>query len=190
MGKSQSKLAPAQLSYLEKQTYFTRSELRKWYKGFTKDCPDGRLDQDEFSRIYKQFFPSGYPSDFSTYMFGLFDTNNDGFIDFEEFITALSVTGRGSFDEKTTWAFKLYDIDKDGVISRAEMLQIVQSIYKMTGGVIKLPPDEDTPEKRTDKIFRMMDMDNNGTLSYEKFAEGSKRDPHIMKAISLYDGLL
>ena len=27
------------------------------------------------------------------------------------------------------------------------MLQIVRSIYKMTGQMIKLPADEDTPEK-------------------------------------------
>ena len=27
------------------------------------------------------------------------------------------------------------------------MLQIVQSIYRMTGEMVKLPADEDTPEK-------------------------------------------
>ena len=44
-------------------------------------------------------------------------------------------------------AFQLYDIDGDGTITYNEMLQIVQSIYRMTGSMVKLPLDEDTPEK-------------------------------------------
>lgn len=47
----------------------------------------------------------------------------------------------------TSGAFQLYDINKDGMITYDEMLQIVQSIYKMTGEMVKLPSDEDTPEK-------------------------------------------
>ncbi len=46
-----------------------------------------------------------------------------------------------------TGAFQLYDINQDGQISYDEMLQIVRSIYKMTGQMVKLPEDEDTPEK-------------------------------------------
>lgn len=56
----------------------------------------------------------------------------------------------------STGAFQLYDIDKDGTITYDEMLQIVQSIYKMTGEMVKLPSDEDTPEKASPPMVRIL----------------------------------
>lgn len=55
-------------------------------------------------------------------------------------------------------AFQLYDINNDGLITYEEMLKIVQSIYDMTGDMVKLPSDEDTAEKRVNKIFALMDL--------------------------------
>lgn len=87
-------------------------------------------------------------------------------------------------------AFQLYDIDGDGSITYDEMLAIVSSIYKMTGAMVKLPEDEATPEQRVNKIFDAMDVDRNKSLSFEEFCEGSKKDPTIVQALSLYDGLV
>lgn len=176
--------------------------------GFLKDCPSGMLTKEEFQKIYKQFFPFGDPSSFADYVFNVFDADKSGSIDFKEFICALSVTSRGKMEDKLDWAFQLYDIDGDGKISYEEMLSIVEAIYKMVslltyfvwlrranqpsqvGSMVKLPEDEDTPEKRVRKIFRMMDKDENGSLDMAEFKEGSKRDETIVSALSLYDGLV
>ncbi|KAF2240574.1 EF-hand [Trematosphaeria pertusa] len=188
--RSQSKLSQQELADLQKATHFDKKELQQWYKGFLKDCPSGMLTKEEFQKIYKQFFPFGDPSSFADYVFNVFDADKSGTIDFKEFICALSVTSRGKMEDKLDWAFQLYDIDGDGKISYEEMLAIVEAIYKMVGSMVKLPEDEDTPEKRVRKIFRMMDKDENGSLDMAEFKEGSKRDETIVSALSLYDGLV
>ena len=55
-------------------------------------------------------------------------------------------------------AFSLYDVDSDGFITRTEMIDIIDAIYSMVGNLLDLPKDEDTPEKRANKIFQQMDM--------------------------------
>lgn len=183
--KACKKLPAEDLDELEAKTYFSRKELRKWYKDFVRDCPSGELKLDEFQNIYKQFFPNGDPSKFASFVFNVFDDNRDGHISFKEFIAALSITSRGSLDEKLDWAFSLYDVDKDGFITKEEMANIVDAIYSMIGNMLELPRDEDTPQKRVEKIFSNMDLNFDGKLTREEFKQGSKNDPWIVQALTM-----
>ncbi|XP_025111768.1 LOW QUALITY PROTEIN: neuronal calcium sensor 1-like [Pomacea canaliculata] len=185
MGARAAKLSAEEIKDLQQCTYFDKKELQQWFKDFMKDCPSGYLKKEEFQNIYQQFFPHGNPSKFAVYVFKAFDTNKDGFISFKEFIQALSITSRGTLDEKLDWAFSLYDLDNDGFITKQEMVEIVDAIYSMVGNLMDLPKDEDTPEKRVTKIFSRMDMNHDNLLTKEEFREGSKSDPWIVQALTM-----
>lgn len=183
MGSKSSKLQPEVLQDLLANTEFTEAEIKEWYKGFKKDCPKGALTKEQFRKIYANFFPFGDATKFADYAFRTFDSDQNGMIDFQEFITALSVTSRGSVEQKLRWAFTMYDLDGNGYITKQEMVEIIAVIYKMVGSVLELPEDEATPELKTDKIFLAMDLNNDSQLSLEEFVEGFQNDGSIVKLL-------
>lgn len=50
----------------------------------------------------------------------------DGYIDFMEYVAALSLVMRGKMEHKLRWYFKLYDVDGNGCIDRHELLNIIK----------------------------------------------------------------
>lgn len=52
---------------------------------------------------------------------------------FQDLLVTLSTLLRGSIYEKLRWTFKLYDINGDGCITRAELGEIVLAVHELIG---------------------------------------------------------
>ena len=61
-------------------------------------------------------------------LFDKFDHQNRGAINYEEFLTGLSVCTKASEEDKYHFLFSLYDLKGDGAIDKAELKTMVNSI--------------------------------------------------------------
>ncbi|KAF7254301.1 Guanylyl cyclase-activating protein 1 [Varanus komodoensis] len=178
-------------------------EIHHWYKKFMTECPSGQLTEHEF----KQFFGlRGLDPEASQYieqMFHTFDMNKDGYIDFMEYVAALSLVLRGKMEQKLRWYFKLYDVDGNGCIDRHELLSIIQAREGAVpargscaadfrkDGVSGMPAiraingcdHETSAEEFTNRVFSRIDVNGDGELSLEEFVEGARRDDEFMEVM-------
>ncbi|KAK3095230.1 hypothetical protein FSP39_011905 [Pinctada imbricata] len=145
---------PQGLDALCRNTKFSKKELQIMYRGFKQECPSGIVNEETFKEIYAQFFPQGDSSAYAHYVFNTFDHDRNGCINFEEFVMGLSVLSRGSFQERLQWAFSLYDINGDGLITKEEMLDIVSAIYDMMGRFSEPMIDESSAREHVDRVFQ------------------------------------
>ncbi|XP_056333828.1 guanylyl cyclase inhibitory protein [Danio aesculapii] len=158
-------------------TYVT--ELYEWFRKFLNECPSGLITLHEFRRHFCNGTVGKESAEYAEQIFRTLDNNGDGVVDFREYVTAISMLIEGSTVEKLRWSFKLYDKDKDGAITRSEMLEIMQAVYKMSVAASLTKPDPLTAEECTNRIFVRLDKDNNAIISQDEFIEGALNDEWI-----------
>jgi len=95
---------------------------------------------------------------------------------------AIDVTSAGTAEEKLKWAFRMYDVDGNGVIDQDEMTKIVQAIYDMLGAGATKPTD--SAEERAKNIFSRMDDNGDGHLTEEEFLSGCMQDDELSKMLA------
>uniref|UniRef100_A0AAV2LNH9 EF-hand domain-containing protein n=1 Tax=Knipowitschia caucasica TaxID=637954 RepID=A0AAV2LNH9_KNICA len=181
---------PEGLDRLVQQTNFSKKELQILYRGFKNECPSGVVDEETFKNIYSQFFPQGDSSTYAHFLFDAFDTQNNGSVNFEDFVVSLSIILRGSAEDKLSWAFNLYDINKDGCITREEMTDIMNSIYDMMGKhTLPCVRDSDASE-HVDSFFKKMDKNKDGVVTIDEFLDTCQQDENIMQSMVMFDNVI
>ncbi|XP_009082642.1 PREDICTED: lysophosphatidylcholine acyltransferase 2, partial [Acanthisitta chloris] len=129
----------------------------------------GRIGIEEFAEYLK--LPI---SDVLKELFLLFDRNGDGTIDFREYVIGLSILCNPANTEDTIqMAFKLFDMDEDGTITENEFASVIQSALGLH-------------ELDVSILFKEIDADETGKLSYDEFKDFALKHPEYAKLFTTY----
>jgi len=131
--------------------------LRKRFMKLDKDN-SGTIERDEFLSL-----PQVSSNPLATRMIAIFDEDGGGDVDFQEFVSGLSAfSSKGNKEEKLRFAFKVYDIDRDGYISNGELFIVLKM---MVGSNLK----DQQLQQIVDKTIMEADLDRDGKISFEEF---------------------
>ncbi|KAG1946229.1 guanylyl cyclase-activating protein 1-like [Pimephales promelas] len=160
-------------------TELTACHSHKWYRKFMTECPSGQLTFYEFKKFFGLKNLSNSSNEYVETMFKTFDINDDGFIDFMEYVAALSLVLKGGVQQKLRWYFKLFDMDGSGCIDRDELLLIFKAVHAING-----EDQEISAEDLADMVFNKIDVNGDGELSLDEFLEGIEADEVLTEMLT------
>lgn len=109
----------AGVTHLEEQDI---RELEKVFWRLKGSAATGQLDLESVSPLLSPPVPRNALAG----VFNAFDENRDGHIDFKELCCGVSAACRGPSVERSKFCFKVFDTDRDGVLSQEELKQMVE----------------------------------------------------------------
>ncbi|KAI9257587.1 hypothetical protein EDC94DRAFT_614900 [Helicostylum pulchrum] len=132
------------------------TEYREAFKLFDKNG-DGSISASELGVVLRSFGMN--PSDAELQdMVNDVDADNNGHIDFEEFLSLVKTLKSESDDtDDLQEAFKVFDADGNGVIDRNELHKVMSSL------------NETLTEQELDAMIREADINGDGQISFEEF---------------------
>ncbi|KAF9113935.1 Calcineurin subunit B [Mortierella sp. AM989] len=163
------------LEEMVRDSNFTAEEIQRLYKRFMKLDKDGSgsIDKEEFLAI-----PQIATNPLASRLIAIMDEDGGGDVDFKEFIEGLSAfSSKGKKIEKLRFAFKVYDMDRDGFISNGELFLVLKM---MVGTNLK----DNQLQQIVDKTIMEADRDLDGKISFEEFC-GAVENTDVARQMTL-----
>nr|XP_061790059.1 guanylyl cyclase-activating protein 3-like [Nerophis lumbriciformis]XP_061790060.1 guanylyl cyclase-activating protein 3-like [Nerophis lumbriciformis] len=153
-------------------------DMHHWYTKFMKESPSGLITLFELKTMLDMSGMTQEASGYVDQVFFTFDMDGDGYIDFVEYIAAISLLLKGEVNQKLKWYFKLFDQDGNGKIDKDEMETIFKAIQDITR-TYDVPP-----EQIVTLIYEKIDINEEGELTLEEFISGARQHADIMEMLT------
>ncbi|KAM4627448.1 ubiquitin carboxyl-terminal hydrolase 32 isoform 2-T2 [Polymixia lowei] len=142
-------------------------DLEKRYWLLKAQSRTGRFDLETFVPLVS---PPIHAS-LSEGLFHAFDENRDNHIDFKEISCGLSACCRGPIAERQKFCFKVFDVDRDGVLSRDELHEMVVALLEVwkDNRTDNLPELHSNMSDIVEGILKMHDTTKLGHLTLEDY---------------------
>jgi len=152
------------------------------FNSFVKEHPNGKMKKKDFRELMSEALPKKEIAKMEDHVFRVYDANNDGYIDFVEFMVVYYVMSDGSADEVLTKIFRVFDVNSDGTISKKELQRLVKDMY---GLINKDNPEKATRDMIAKSAFAEMDKDADGKISTDEFITACLSQEQFTKLLAL-----
>ena len=170
-------LSKDDFEYLENNTQCNKATIEEYYKGYIKECPNGKIRKYQFLKMYKMLFPGGKPDLFSELLFTSLEVKGIEALEFKDFLVIIDIVNGRTAEEKLKWVFKQYDVSGQEVLTYAQVPKIMEFIYSIinaNGGNIIQPI-----ETKVDCLFGNIKGKFTKQFSMEEFINGCVEDEEL-----------
>jgi len=184
MGSNNGKpvLRDEDVDMLTKSSNKTEEEVRESFAAFLSAHPNGKLSPKDLKELIAEALPGKDGAKMQKHVFRIYDANNDGFIDFTEFMVIFIVMSGGTPQDVLAKLFRIYDQNSDGSITLKEMKKLVKDMY----GLLR----KDNPRVAAEALIATtahaeMDKNMDGKITMDEFTAACMGQDEITKMLTL-----
>ena len=184
MGSKNGKpvLREEDIASLSQSSGLDRTQVKEAFDSFIAEHPNGRMKPKEFTRMMSQALPKKEASKMEKHVFRAYDTNNDGYIDFVEFMVIFYIMSDGTPEEVLGKIFRVFDVNSDGTISKKELTRLIKDMY----GLLKTEdPNVAAKDFIAKSAFAEMDKDEDGKVTMDEFIAACMSQEEFSKMLAL-----
>ncbi|CAF1376597.1 unnamed protein product [Adineta steineri] len=178
-------LTTKEISNLSLKSNLSVEDIQQWYSSFVHCYPHGYLSRNQFIIYYQQLKDESNVQlrPLIEKLFEVFDLNNDNKLDFHEFVLLNVLSSNGSMNEKMKLIFRLYEKEKEKLLSRDEIKDFLRNMFY----IFDIPSSKFNLNQVINIVFKTNNINRDEKIYWKQFTEDILNDQALFKQLISLD---